>query len=55
MMQFANVSRTNWFHASLFLLVSGLWRAVMSPWYPIGVDWEAILAALSDKYRREAI
>jgi hypothetical protein len=54
-MQFANVSRINWFHASLFLLVSGLWLAVMYTLYPIGLDCEAVLAILGDKYRRQAI
>jgi hypothetical protein len=55
MMQFANVSKTNWFHTSVFLVTSGLSLAVMSLCYPIDLDCESILAILGDKYRREAI
>ena len=54
-MQFAHVSKTNWFHTSVFLVTSGLSLAVMSLCYPIDLDCESILTILGDKYRREAI
>ncbi len=51
MMQFANVSKINRFHLSLFLLISGLSLAVLYTWYPIGVDWEQTFSQVGAHWR----